>query len=99
MTITAVIYEAEEGGYWAEVPSLPGCMTEGETIEGVKASLAEAVAGWLEAARDVARVKGSHHIYKKPGVNALIVVPVHSGLPLKRGLFASLLTQTGLRWP
>jgi predicted RNase H-like HicB family nuclease len=62
MTITAVIHEAEEGGYWAEVPSLPGCMTEGETLEGVKASLAEAVAGWLEAAGDIAREKAAQDV-------------------------------------
>jgi predicted RNase H-like HicB family nuclease len=59
MTITAVIHEAEEGGYWAEVPSLPGCMTEGETVEAVKAALQEAVQGWLEAAGDMAREKAA----------------------------------------
>ena len=57
MTITAVIHEAEEGGYWAEVPSLPGCMTQGETLEGVKAALLEAVSRWMEAASDIARQK------------------------------------------
>ena len=30
-SIKAVIHRAEEGGYWAEVPSLPGCATQGET--------------------------------------------------------------------
>ena len=50
--------------------------------------------GWI-----LARIKASHHIYKKPGVNALLVVPVHSGMPLKRGLFAALLAQAGLQWP
>jgi predicted RNase H-like HicB family nuclease len=32
MKINVVVYEAEEGGFWAEVPALPGCATEGETI-------------------------------------------------------------------
>lgn len=50
--------------------------------------------GWI-----LARIKGSHHIYKKPGVMALLTVPVHSGMPLKMGLFRALLAQSGLRWP
>lgn len=54
MNITAIIHEAEEGGYWAEVPSLPGCVTEGETLDEVKANLAEAVQGWVEAAHEIA---------------------------------------------
>lgn len=53
MTITAVIHEAEEGGYWAEVPSLPGCVTEGETVDEVKSNLSEAVQGWMDTAHDI----------------------------------------------
>ena len=33
MKLKVIIHDAEEGGYWAEVPSLPGCGTQGETIE------------------------------------------------------------------
>ena len=33
MKIQAIIHEAEEGGYWAEVPALPGCFTQAETLE------------------------------------------------------------------
>jgi len=43
MTLKAIIHEAEQGGYWAEVPALPGCMTQGETIEDVTLSLREAI--------------------------------------------------------
>ena len=42
-----VVYRAEEGGYWAEVPAIPGCMTQGETIEGLLANVREAVEGCL----------------------------------------------------
>jgi predicted RNase H-like HicB family nuclease len=52
MNIKAIIHPAEEGGYWAEVPALPGCITEGETIEEVMANLQDAIAGWLEIASD-----------------------------------------------
>ena len=50
MTIKAFIHQAEEGGFWAEVPGLPGCMTEGETLDQVKVNILEAVQGWMEAA-------------------------------------------------
>jgi len=47
MTLKAIIHPAEEGGFWAEVPALPGCLTQGETIEDLKANLHEAVELWL----------------------------------------------------
>jgi predicted RNase H-like HicB family nuclease len=47
MNVKAIIHEAEEGGYWAEVPALPGCVTQGETVQEVTANLREAVEGWL----------------------------------------------------
>ncbi|MEH2174633.1 type II toxin-antitoxin system HicB family antitoxin [Nostoc sp.] len=50
MKIRAIIHPAEEGGYWAEVPALPGCITEGDTIEEVMTNLKDAIEGWLEAA-------------------------------------------------
>ena len=52
MTLKAIIHEAEEGGYWAEVPALPGCVTQGETLEEIEANLREAIAGWLEAGEE-----------------------------------------------
>ena len=48
MKIQAIIHEAEEGGYWAEVPALPGCVTEGDTREELENNLREAVEGCLE---------------------------------------------------
>lgn len=50
MKIKAVIHPAEEGGYWAEVPALPGCITEGDTIEEVMVNLKDAIEGWLDVA-------------------------------------------------
>ena len=49
MTLKAIVHEAEEGGFWAEVPALPGCVTQAETREDLKKNLHEAVEGWLEA--------------------------------------------------
>ncbi|RCJ22239.1 hypothetical protein A6770_30090 [Nostoc minutum NIES-26] len=52
MKIKAIIHPAEEGGYWAEVPALPGCITEGDTIEEVMANLKDAIEGWLDVANN-----------------------------------------------
>jgi predicted RNase H-like HicB family nuclease len=52
MNIKAVIHPAEEGGYWAEVPALPGCITEGDTIDEVMANLKDAIEGWLDVANE-----------------------------------------------
>ncbi|MFH0764816.1 MAG: type II toxin-antitoxin system HicB family antitoxin [Calditrichota bacterium] len=48
MTLKVIIHEAEEGGYWGEVPALPGCATQGETLDELLANVREAVAGWLD---------------------------------------------------
>ncbi len=47
MKVKAIIHQAEEGGFWAEVPALPGCVTQGETEEEVTSNLREAVELWL----------------------------------------------------
>ena len=53
MKIKAIIHPAEEGGYWAEVPALPGCITEGDTMEEVVANLKDAIEGWLDVANSL----------------------------------------------
>jgi predicted RNase H-like HicB family nuclease len=47
MKIKAIVHEAEEGGFWAEVPAIPGCATQGETMEELLANLREAIEGCL----------------------------------------------------
>jgi predicted RNase H-like HicB family nuclease len=47
MIIRAIVHTAKEGGYWAEVPSTPGCATQGETMEGLRSNLREAIEGYL----------------------------------------------------
>lgn len=47
MKIKVVVHQAEEGGYWAEVPAIPGCATQGETFEELLTNLYEAVEGCL----------------------------------------------------
>jgi predicted RNase H-like HicB family nuclease len=47
MKIKVVVHEAEEGGYWAEVPAIPGCATQGESFEELLQNLYEAIEGCL----------------------------------------------------
>ena len=49
MTLKVLIHKAEEGGYWAEVPALPGCVSQGETLDDVRTNVREAIEGWLLA--------------------------------------------------
>ncbi|MGI8840809.1 MAG: type II toxin-antitoxin system HicB family antitoxin [Caulobacteraceae bacterium] len=49
MNIKVVVHEAEEGGFWAEVPVLPGCASQGETMDELVVNVREAIAGWLAA--------------------------------------------------
>lgn len=49
MKLHAIIHNAEEGGFWAEVPALPGCVTQGESRSELQENLLEAIQGWLEA--------------------------------------------------
>jgi predicted RNase H-like HicB family nuclease len=55
MKIKVVVHEAEEGGFWAEVPAIPGCATQGETFEELLHNLYEAIEGCLSV--DIAEPK------------------------------------------
>ena len=44
-----VIHEAEEGGYWGEIPAMPGCASDGPTVEECRANVIEAAQGCLMA--------------------------------------------------
>ncbi|WP_310481259.1 type II toxin-antitoxin system HicB family antitoxin [Chamaesiphon sp. VAR_48_metabat_403] len=47
MKIKVIVHEAEEGGYWAEVPAISGCATEGDTWDELLANLYEAIECFL----------------------------------------------------
>lgn len=48
LNYTVKVHPAEEGGFWAEVPALPGCFTQGETIEEIAAMAKEAIRGFVK---------------------------------------------------
>jgi predicted RNase H-like HicB family nuclease len=52
MKVNVIIHRAEEGGYWAEIPALPGCVTEGDTEEELMADLKDTIEGWLAIANE-----------------------------------------------
>ena len=47
MKLKVVVHEAEEGGFWAEVPSIPGCATQGDSFDELLSNIYEAVEGCL----------------------------------------------------
>ena len=49
MKVKVVIHEADEGGYWAEVPAIPGCASQGDSFDELVANLREAIEGCLRA--------------------------------------------------
>lgn len=57
MKLKVIVHEAEEGGYWAEVPAIPGCATQGDTFEELLQNLYQAVEGCLSV--DVSPVNPS----------------------------------------
>ena len=55
MKIKVVVHDAEEGGFWAEVPAIPGCATQGDTMDELLRNVHEAIEGCLSV--DVAEPK------------------------------------------
>ena len=47
LKLKVVIHESEEGGFWAEVPAIPGCATQGDTLEELMENLHESIEGCL----------------------------------------------------
>jgi predicted RNase H-like HicB family nuclease len=55
-----VIHDDPEGGFWGEVPALPGCYSQGETVGELKQNIREAITGALEVLREEGREPGSN---------------------------------------
>ncbi len=65
MKIKVVVHEAEEGGYLAEVPAIPGCATEGDTWEELLQNLYEAVEGCLSVDLEQLNIEDNHLLSSK----------------------------------
>jgi len=69
----SVFYEqAAEGGYVASVPALPGCHTQGETLEETERNIKEAIALYLESLAD----HGEPIPEEGPSFQGRVTVPV-----------------------
>ncbi len=55
MTFKAVVHPEPVGGFWGEVPSLPGCYSQGDTVAQLLDNLREAALGYLEVMREEGR--------------------------------------------
>ncbi len=52
MQYTVIVHTAEEGGYWVEVPLLPGCYSQGETIDEALSNVREAIEVHIQSLKD-----------------------------------------------
>jgi predicted RNase H-like HicB family nuclease len=55
-----VIHEDPDGGFWGEVPALPGCYSQGETVDELKQNIREAIAGVLDVLKEQGREPDSN---------------------------------------
>lgn len=62
MKLRVVIHDADEGGYWAEIPALPGCVSQGETLDELRANIREAAEGWLAVADEQSKTDPSARV-------------------------------------
>ena len=62
MTLKVLIHTAEEGGYWAEVPALPGCVSQGETMDEMRTNIREAIEDWLLAEEGTAQAGATDRV-------------------------------------
>jgi predicted RNase H-like HicB family nuclease len=59
MLVKVVFEVSDEGGYTVHVPGLPGCISEGETLEEARENIREAIALYLEPSDEIAAAAGS----------------------------------------
>ena len=62
MKIKAIVHKAQEGGYWAEVPSIPGCATQGETLAELEENLRDAIEACLSVDVDPSDPSGDSQV-------------------------------------
>ena len=77
-----LVHEAEEGGYWGEVTNLPGCVSQGETLEELEANILEAIEAVTEASGEDVNVSRTHGDDERPRPQLLTIGPDSSGVPV-----------------
>ena len=62
MKLNVLIEKDESGYYVAEVPALPGCVSQGKTLAEAKSNIKEAIVGWIKVMNDKARKHRTHSV-------------------------------------
>jgi len=62
MKLKVIVHQAEEGGYWAEIPAIPGCVSQGETVEELLSNIQEAAEGCLTVDAEAYDVSGKDQV-------------------------------------
>jgi predicted RNase H-like HicB family nuclease len=62
MKLKVIVHDAEEGGYWAEVPAILGCAAQGDTFEELLANLYDAIEGCLSVDLEAIPVQGNDRV-------------------------------------
>jgi predicted RNase H-like HicB family nuclease len=62
MKLKVIVHPAEEGGYWAEVPAIPGCVTQGESFEELLSNLYEAIDACMSVDITDVQMKGQDKV-------------------------------------
>jgi predicted RNase H-like HicB family nuclease len=84
MDYTILIHQAEEGGFWSEVPALSGCYSQGETIDETLQNSKEAIEAHLLALKeDPVAAPGRRELYHRPdpGRSSIVTVRCHTAVP------------------
>ncbi len=64
MKVKIIVHKAEESGYWAEVPGLPGCFSQGEMLEETENNIREAIEGYLLAVNSELEPAADAEVYE-----------------------------------
>ena len=62
MKLKVAVHQAEEGGYWAEVPAIPGCVSQGDTMAELRTNVREAVSGCLSVEISDTAISGNDRV-------------------------------------
>ena len=83
MRLKVIVHQAEEGGYWAEVPALKGCYTQGETLDEIKENIQEAIELYLDEDVDPTQLEITDQV-------------IEVNTDIKKGVLIELMKETGL---
>lgn len=67
MKVKVIVHEAEEGGYWTEVPAIPGCATQGDSLEELMKNVREAVEACLRVEAEEPRLAAKDRLLEIVG--------------------------------